>query len=207
MSHSMGMSRRAALAAPLLLLGRHAAAQDAAVFTVSRVVGAVSVQEAGGAPMAAVPGLAMREGARIATAAGSRIEIAAADGTTLTIGDRTTLVLTAVMLPQRGRRGRGLIDLIEGILRIHLPGSWNRFEVTTSTAVASVRSTTLLVEAGADNTAVFVSDGRVQVATARRTRGVLLNPGFGTDVRAGAAPLAPRRWGQARIDAAMARLS
>lgn len=200
-------TRRAALAAPLLLAAGRAVAQAAAVFTVSRVVGTASVQENGGAPAPAVQGMGLREGARVATGAGGRIDLAAADGTTITVGEQTTVVLSSVLLPQGARRGRGMLDLIEGILRIRLPGSWNRFEVTTSTAVASVRSTEWLVDAAADNTAVFVSDGRVQVATAQRTRGVLLNPGFGTDVRAGAAPVAPRRWGQARIDAAMARLN
>jgi len=77
--------------------------------------------------------------------------------------------------------------------------------VTTGTAIASVRSTDWVIEAKPDDTAVFVVDGRVQVVNRGQTGGVLLYPGFGTDVRPDSPPTTPKRWGQARVDSALAR--
>jgi hypothetical protein len=151
--------------------------------------------------------MAVREGDRIVTGAGERLQIRAPDGTTITVGEQTTIVLTRYLAPDGRRRGNGVLDMIEGILRIQLPGSWDRFDVTTGTAVASVRSTEWLVDATAENTGVFVFEGRVQVTGQPRTRSVTLTPGLGTDVRANSAPIPPRVWGQPRIDAALARLA
>jgi len=208
MIHDDRASRRALLAAPLLAFAaRHAAAQaPASVGSVSRLVGAPTVVSGTASAPAAV-GMEIREGDRVATGAGGRLEITAADGTTITVGEQTTVVITRFLAPRGRRRGSGLLDMIEGILRIRLPGSWDRFDVTTGTAVASVRSTEWLVDATAANTGVFVIDGRVQVTGQPRTASVTLAPGFGTDVAAGAAPIAPRLGGQPRIDAALARLA
>lgn len=200
-------NRRALLAAPLAALAaRTADAQSAEVGTVSRLAGAPTVVTGTGSAPATV-GMAIREGDRIATGAGGRLEITGADGTVITVGEQTTVVITRFLAPRGRRRGNGLLDMIEGILRIRLPGSWDRFDVTTGTAVASVRSTEWLVDATAANTGVFVFDGRVQVTGQPRTPSVMLNPGFGTDVAVNVAPIPPRAWGQPRIDAALARLA
>jgi hypothetical protein len=205
-------SRRAVLGTPLLLVvGRRAAAQAAVVGTITRLTGTPTVTtESGTAP--ATVGLALHEGDRIVTGAGGRLEIVGPDGTTITVGEQTTVVLTRFLAPTSGRHGNGLLDLLEGILRIHLPGTWDRFDVQTGTAVASVRSTEWLVDANADNTSVFVLDGRVLVRGQQRTRGmnvdgVALTPGFGTDVAANSIPVPARRWAQPRVDAALARLA
>ena len=115
-------------------------------------------------------------------------------------------MLTRIVTPGDAGPGQGLLDLVGGILRLNLPGSWNRFEVITATAVASVRGTDWLIDAqGAQNTAVFVAEGRVEVENIARTGAVLLYPGFGTDVKAGALPTTPKRWAKKRVDAALAR--
>lgn len=200
-------SRRAILAAPLMVMAaRRAAAQTSVVGTVSRLAGTPLVLAAG-TSVPAIVGMTVREDDRVITGRGGRLEILATDGTTIAIGEQTAVVLTRFLAPSGGRRGRGLLDLLEGILRIRLPGSWDRFDVTTGTAVASVRSTDWFVDAAADTTGVFVFDGRVEVTGQPRTRGVLLNPGFGTDVRASTAPIPPRRWAQPRLDAALARIA
>jgi hypothetical protein len=201
--------RRAFLAAPLLVVAAgRAAAQSAVVGTVSRLAGAPTVvAEGASAPAPATVGMAIREGDRVITGPGGRLEVTGADGTTITVGEQTTVVVTRFLAPRGRRRGNGLIDMIEGILRIRLPGSWDRFDVTTGTAVASVRSTEWLVDATAASTGVFVFDGRVQVTGQPRTASVTLDPTFGTDVAATMPPTAPRVWGQPRIDAALARLA
>ncbi len=192
----------ALLAATASLPGR---AASPVVGKVSRLAGSPSVSAAGGSLVPAALGMTLHEGDRVVTGRGGRLQILAPDGTTVSIGEETTVVLTRFVGPRGGRPGRGLLDLIEGILRIRLPGSWNRFEVTTGTAVASVRSTDWIVDATPQSTAVFVADGRVEVVNRALTGAVLLDAGFGTDVRAGAVPTTPRRWGQSRVAAVMAR--
>ena len=207
-------TRRTVLATPLaLVVGRPATAQDATVGTVTRVAGTPMVSTGGTSTGSrATVGMTVREGDRIATGAGGRLEIIGPDGTTITIGEQTTLVVSRFLAPTGGRRGNGLLDMLEGIVRILLPSSWDRFDVNTGTAVASVRSTEWLVDATADTTGVFVFDGRVQVRGQLRTRGMMVDgvavsPGFGTDVAANSIPSQPRRWAQPRIDAALARLA
>jgi hypothetical protein len=159
-----------------------------------------------GSTVLAARDMILNVGDKVVTGLGGRLEILATDGTAIVVGEQTTVVLTRYISPRQTHPGRGLLDLIEGILRIHLPNSWNRFEVITGTAVASVRSTDWLIETTADNTAVFVFEGRVEVVNQADTGAVLLDPGFGTDVRAGARPTTPKHWGQSRLDADLARL-
>ena len=211
MTHRNRPSRRAVLAAPLLAVAAgRASAQNAQMGTVTRLAGQPTLVS-GNTPAVATVGMVVREGDRVVTGAGGRLEITATDGSTITVGEQTTVVITRFLAPGGGRRGNGLLDLLEGILRIYLPNSWDRFDVTTGTAVASVRSTEWVVDATAATTGVFVIDGRVQVSGQPRTRaileGVSVTPGFGTDVAANGQPIAPRRWGQPRIDAALARLN
>jgi hypothetical protein len=191
---------------PFLLAAAVArAAEPRTVGTVSRLAGAPSILR-GGQQLAAERGMALREGDRVVTGAGGRLEITAADGSTITVGEQTTVVLTRFVAPGDSGPGSGLLDLVEGILRLNLPGSWNRFEVITATAVASVRGTDWLIDAqGTENTAVFVAAGRVEVENIARTGAVLLDPGFGTDVKAGALSTMPKRWAKKRVDAALAR--
>jgi hypothetical protein len=200
------LSRRVVLALPFLLAAASTQAAEAIVVgTVSRLVGQPSMRVAGGRNVALARGMLLHEGDRIATGPGGRLEITATDGTTIAVGEQTTLVLSRFVAPRPTSAGQGLLDLLEGILRLNLPNAWDRFQVTTGTAVASVRSTDWMIEATADNTAVFVAEGRVEVENTARTGAVLLDPAFGTDVQAGALPTTPKRWGQARVDSVLAR--
>jgi hypothetical protein len=206
MNQSDAIDRRAALAlVSMLAFARAGFAEAGIVGTVSKLIGTPSIRRAGGRRVAAARGMMLRLGDKVATGLGGRLEVQATDGTTIIIGENTTVVLARFAAPHGVRPGWGLLDLIEGILRIQLPGPWNRFEVTTATAVASVRSTDWLIDATSDNTAVFVATGRVEVVNRAVTGAVLLDAGFGTDVKAGALPTVPKRWGQTRVDAAMAR--
>jgi len=84
------------------------------------------------------------------------------------------------------------------------PGS--RFQVVTPQAIAAVRGTRWAVDVGSGKTAVFVERGRVGVQRTASSTGVVLGPGEGVDVDSGGGPLTVRTWGQARVDALMARL-
>jgi hypothetical protein len=202
-----GLSRRVVLFLPLILAaGRARAAEPRSVGTVSRLVGTPVILRPGGQRIPAVRGMMLHEGDRVATGPGGRLEITADDGTVILVGEETTVMLTRFVAPGNSGSGQALLDLVEGILRLQLPRSWNRFEVITATAVASVRSTDWIVDAGKPGTtAVFVAQGRVEVENSARTAAVLLDPGFGTDVPAGGLPTTPKRWGQARVDGVMAR--
>ena len=200
------LSRRVLLSLPFILAAAGVrAAEPHTVGTVSRLVGTPSILR-GGQQLAAARGMTLHEGDRVVTGAGGRLEITAADGSTITVGEQTTVVLTRFVAPGDAGPGQGLLDLVEGILRLNLPGPWNCFEVITATAVASVRGTDWLIDAqGAENTAVFVAKGSVEVQNIARTGAVLLYPGFGTDVKAGALPTTPKLWAKKRVDAALAR--
>jgi hypothetical protein len=202
-----GLSRRVVLFLPVVLAaGRARAAEPRSVGTISRLVGSPMILRPGGRRIPAARGMMLHEGDRVATGSGGRLEITADDGTVIVVGEETTVMLTRFVAPSDSGTGQGLLDLLEGILRLQLPRSWNRFEVITATAVASVRSTDWIVDAGKPgNTAVFVVQGRVEVENSARTSAVLLDPGFGTDVPAGGLSTMPKRWGQARVDAVMAR--
>jgi hypothetical protein len=210
MNQRVGMSRTMSRRGVLLLLPLAlilpglALAAGGAVGRVTRLAGAPSIMRPDGRTIVAALGMPLAGGDRVATGPGGRLEITMADGTTIIIGERTTLGLSRLIAPGPASPGEGLLDLLEGILHLQLPHPWNRFEVTTSTAVAAVRSTDWLIEAKADNTSVFVARGRVEVENRARTGAVLLDPAFGTDVAAGGLPVTPHRWSQARIDAALA---
>jgi ferric-dicitrate binding protein FerR (iron transport regulator) len=192
----------------LALLGgqRLAVAQEAAPCHVTRQVGAATLLHGAsetplslGAPVAA--------GDRIVTHAGGRLEVTCDDGSTITVGEATNVSLAIFQGAGDGRRYNRLLRLLGGILRLHAApdDKRDRFDVMTDTAITSVRSTQWIVDAAPGKTAVFVAEGRVAVSGTGGRGTVLLGPGFGTDVAAGAAPTQPKAWGQARIDQVMAR--
>ena len=201
-------SARFALLMLAVSLGSHrpAAADDTASCRVTKQVGAATLLH-GAMETPLRFGAAVAAGDRVVTSAGGRVEITCDDGSTIIIGERTNVSLAIFWSANDGSQYKRLLRLLQGILRLQAPvgDTSDRFDVMTDTAITSVRSTHWIVEATIGNTAVFVADGRVAV-TARSDRStVLLEPGFGTDVAAGAAPTPPKAWGQARIGSAMVR--
>jgi ferric-dicitrate binding protein FerR (iron transport regulator) len=85
------------------------------------------------------------------------------------------------------------------------PGGHN-FRVETPQAIAAVRGTKWAVDVQDTRTSVLVLQGRVAVRRPRGGNQVVLGPGEGVDVDPGNEPLAVKRWGQARVDALLARL-
>jgi ferric-dicitrate binding protein FerR (iron transport regulator) len=207
-----GISRLAVLAALVLaalvlaaLVLAAGAARAAEGCAVSRQVGTATLLR-GASTLPLAPAMAVEPGDHVATGPGARIEITCSDGTTLALGERTTLSL-AILADGGGGLRKALLRLVEGIVRIGLPEEkpWSRFDVVTPTAIASARSTVWIVEFAQGDTAVFVARGRVEVGSREHGGAVALDPGQGTDVRDSTLPTPPKRWGQPRIDSAMAR--
>ena len=152
-------------------------------------------------PRALAPDAPVFQGDRIETTPGSRVKLVFADDTVVMLGEGTTLTVDWFLYAPRIDLRAMLLLVPTGIFRIVvdalIPDS--RFEVRTETAVASVRGTDWMAEAGADATAVVVLEGRVAVGNARGE--VTLGPREGTTVRRGEPPSPPSEWGQARIDA------
>jgi hypothetical protein len=146
---------------------------------------------------------------RIVTGPEARIKVQFADGTVVSVGsDSVVAIVDYVVAPERTRL-KATLSLVLGVLRAVLPAgaAAGSFDVEGRTAVASARSTDFVVDTRPDHTAVFVAAGRVGVAgkTAGPANTVVLEPGFGTDVPAGSPPSPPIRWGQRRMDDAIAR--
>ena len=186
-------------------LGRWSLAADRAlVGTVAKLAGTAGVV-AGATTAPLTVGTQLMVGDRVVTGADGRVEIDCADGSTIVVGAGTSVAITAFATGADGSGKTGLIELAEGVLRVSLARVWQRFEVTTPTAVASVRSTEWVMDVAAGNSAVFVVRGRVEVVDRQLKGGVILDPGDGTDVKAGAPPTVAHRWAKKRVDAVLSR--
>jgi hypothetical protein len=180
-------------------------AQDRTTCVASRVVGEASVQRAANA-LPARPGMPLAQGDQLTTGAGGRVEVTCPDGSTLVVGERTRVRLS-IFVTGNARPHNAVLELLEGILRTVLPSghAWERFDIVTRTAVASVRSTTWVVDAKPDTTGIFVEDGGVLVSSRATQAQVFLPAGLGTDVGLRADRLEARPWGQQRLDDLRAR--
>src|SRR5262245_61142778 len=206
MSHSRAVAPIALLALVAALGGPSpAAAQETAPCHVTRQVGNATLLH-GAAETPLSVGAPVAAGDRVVTPAGGRVEVTCDDGSTIIVGEGTNVSLAIFQGAGDGRYKR-LLRLLSGILRLHAAPNdqRDRFDVMTETAITSVRSTQWIVDAAPGKTAVFVAEGRVAVSGTGGLGTVLLGPGFGTDVAAGAAPTPPKAWGKARIDQVMAR--
>jgi hypothetical protein len=190
----------------LLFAVAPAAAQDA------RPVGQV-VQQRGpvtalsdNEPRTLFLGARIFPGEKILTGADSRVRIEFADGSTLSVGAGSKVAVDSVVLDADNKGVRGVISLVVGILRASLGRApWaDGFQVETRAAIASVRSTDFIAEVLDDKTSVFVVEGQVAVAPAAAAP-VLVDPGFGVDVTPDGGAATVKKWGQDRVDDAIAR--
>lgn len=137
--------------------------------------------------------------AKVLTDQSSRVRIACNDGTVITVGVSTEVNIEELVGPM-GRGRNVVLQLIDGIVGLLAEErTWNRFEVRTPVAIASVRSTRWLVEHDlAEGAAVFVRKGRVGVRL-RDGRDFTLTEGEGITVSQGGEPGEVKSWGAARI--------
>ena len=187
----------------LVLLWSTAAPAQSPVGTVDALTGDCTVVRFGESAASALAlGAALHEGDRIRTAEGARLRLAFADGSMVQLGEQTDLVLDWFLHAPEAGTQNVLLRVSSGIFRaivaLVLPQA--AFEVQTPTAVASVRGTDWITEATPEATATVTLEG--QVALRNIEPGipgeVVLGPGEGTTVNAGAAPTEPTVWGDAR---------
>jgi ferric-dicitrate binding protein FerR (iron transport regulator) len=131
---------------------------------------------------------------------------------TLRCGGGVTIVAedgAQFKLQDRDRNGDvDSVDLRSKALLLDAPTqrAGHRFVVTTPQAIAAVRGTKWAVDAQATATSVLVLGGQVAVRGRAGKGRVVLGPGEGVDVDAGAGPLTVKRWPEARVAALLARL-
>lgn len=200
-------SRRAAvlgLAVVASSLSPAALAQQRTPCIAARVAGDVSIQR-DAATLPVRPSMPLRQNDLLTTGAGGRVEMRCPDGSSMVVGERSTVRLSILIADDRPHNA--VVELLEGIVRMILPSghTWERFDIVTRTAVASVRSTVWLVDAKPDTAGVFVEEGNVLVSSRADQAQIYLTAGYGVDVGARPAPLETRVWGAARLADAQAR--
>ncbi len=195
----------AALLGLALLAGPVAAQEPEAIGRVVAQVGPATAMRAT-EPRSLRLGAPLYTGDWIATGPAARLRIELKDGSHLSLGAESRIEIDSLTFTAGGDGLGGALELVYGILRTVLSGpKWrDGFALETRAAIASVRSTDFIVEAGADNTAVFVAEGWVEVAPLSAPA-LVLGSGFGVDVPLGANAVEAKAWGPARIAGVMAR--
>ncbi|MBF0171690.1 MAG: FecR domain-containing protein, partial [Nitrospinae bacterium] len=147
-------------------------------------------------------GARLFDGDRIVTDAGSRVELLLQSGGSMIVDERTTLVLTTLRKDDRGALAYSF-NLVFGRIKSFLSRTSNKdqIEYATKAAIAGIAGTPPhVIEAKKDNSGKIVagvfllkgSKGQLFVKGLGAKPGtVLLNPGMGTTVLEGLAPLAP----------------
>lgn len=183
-----------------------AQAEDGLAGHLSRIGGPVTVLRLGAESPAVVNGEIFVSDT-IRTGTDGRAEVTFTDGSVLTVGPDSEVAVS--FFAPEASESVALLDLISGIARmtVNKATAWGRFEVRTTTAVASVRGTEYLVEALPDKTAVFVAEGRVAVSSRAGAGTIILRKDQGVDVTKEYVELVAKTWGAKRRDAAMARVT
>lgn len=201
----------AAVLMAALLFAAPARAQAAeAIGSVSGLVGQAQVTSHGETRARPLTlGAEVFEGDRIRTAADAKLRLHLEDGSVLTLGAATDLDLNRFQYAPEQATRNVLLQVPRGIIRVlvELLVAHSAFEVHSNTAVASVRGTEWIAEARPDAAALVALAGRVAVRSAdpTQTGEVVLLPGEGTTVPAGAPPQAVKTWGAARKNAFIER--
>ncbi|WP_368412921.1 FecR domain-containing protein [Dongia sp.] len=199
----------AAVAGPVLFSlarSRPASAQDGVAGRISRLSGTATVVRQGAeSPLAIDQAINIADTVR--TAADSRAEVTFTDGSILTVGPSSEVAVS--FFAPEASESTALLDLVSGIARmtVNKATAWGRFEVRTTTAVASVRGTDYLVEALPEKSSVFVAEGRVAVSSRVGAGTVVLREGQGVDVTGEYVDLVAKFWGEKRRIEALARVT
>jgi ferric-dicitrate binding protein FerR (iron transport regulator) len=128
----------------------------------------------------------------------SRLDLRIGRATRIKLGSRSQLRIDRFVAGASAD-----VELLDGPAFIdHRPGAEPGFTLTSPYALIAARGTGFFAGPSAGVFGVFVYNGRVDVRT--RVGSVRLRAGEGTDIAApGAAPTPPKRWGAARIEAAL----
>ncbi len=142
-------------------------------------------------------------GDRVETGEGARAGFRLGRATDLRLGENTRITIDRFIVD-----AGGTISLGAGALLVDkAPGSEaGRIRIRSSYGLIAVRGTRFFAGPSNGVFGVFVERGEVAVRAAGRE--VVLTAGEGTDIaRRGAAPTPARRWGEARIAAALAQIA
>ncbi len=144
---------------------------------------------------------ALFTGDRVTTATGARAVLSLGAATELRMGSAARIRIDRFLI-----NAGGVIDLDQGAVVIDKnPGSGGTLSLRSAHGLIAVRGTRFF--AGPSNGVFGVFVERGSVAVTGGSRQVLLRAGEGTDIAApGAPPTAPARWGQARIQTALAQV-
>lgn len=185
---------------------RFAFAAEGEAGQISRLSGAITILR-DGVEKSATIGEKVLTSDRIQSGNDARAEVTFADGSILTIGPDSEVVIS--FFAPEAPDSLALLDVIAGIARltVNKATSWGRFDVRTTTAVASVRGTDYLVENTGLKTAIFVVEGRVAAASRAGSGTVILRQGQGVDVTSEKKPLFVNIWSEERRNELLARVT
>lgn len=137
----------------------------------------------------------------------AHVLVTCTDGVRVTLGERSEFSLGTLTESAHSPDRSIVMRLVGGIVGVAAKGAWPKFEVQAPLAIAAVRSTEWLVmHDETAGSAVFVREGAVRVRPLAPGAPVTLSAGEGVDIARGAGMGPVRRWPEARVAAAAARL-
>lgn len=194
----------------LMLVSGVVTAAPCRVGEVTRLVGDVEVVRPD-RPFTPFTGMKVCMGDRFVTGPASIAELRLRDGSLITVGKGSDFTIRQYRI-YRDQPNEALFDLAKGAFRAvtgFMTRRAHRYEVRTAVATIGVRGTDFwggygLTENGLD---VIMLQGKgVYVQTDSGTV-ELDQPGLGTTVRPGEAPLAPLAWGNEKVQRAVSTIT
>ena len=203
--------RRMALAfffALLLAPGSFAFAAEDVAGTVTRLKGsAVAMQDA--MPRALKVGDKILRGDVISTGTGARLEMKMLDDAVMTLGEKTIfVVIDYITQGQPNAAMRLLQGAFSAVSGDMMKTAGARFTVETEAATIGIRGTTFWGGMLDGVFEVALLDGKAVIVENKAGRVVIDRVGEGTAIRAAdVAPTAPKKWGQGKLDRAIATVT
>jgi hypothetical protein len=137
---------------------------------------------------------------------GAKLKLRMADGSVIAAASGSHLTIDRYALGGEEKRDAKL-DLASGLLRavVAAVGDPQKFEVSTATGVAAVRSTDWFIEAKPGSAQVGVLAGEVEFSSIASGKSVDIPARWGSRIEAGRDPVPARVWTNAEFDAVIAR--
>jgi Uncharacterized protein conserved in bacteria len=177
--------------------------------TVERLQGGATAIGSNGFSRPLQEGSTILVGDRITTGAAARLRLRMNDGALLTLGNSSTLTIDAY--DESEATGRAVLGVVEGAFLAATGaiarGASDRFVVNTPVATIGIRGTEVWGEQVSNRLAVAMLSGTGVVVSTPDGVAELTTPEDGVDVVLGEALSAPKRWGKARLAAAIATVS
>ncbi|HUB97052.1 MAG TPA: FecR family protein [Stellaceae bacterium] len=137
---------------------------------------------------------------------GAKLKLRMADGTIISVAADSHLTINQYALGGTEKRD-ARFDLANGLLRavVTAVGQPQKFEVSTATGVAAVRSTDWFIEAKPGSAQVGVLGGEVAFSSVATGKTVEIPARWGSRIEMGRDPVPARVWTKAEFDAVIAR--